>query len=216
MSKGTFITFEGGEGSGKSTQIRLLGDYLKIQKYDVVLTREPGGTETGEGVRAIILTPGVEKALITELLLFSAARAQYVTEIVRPALEKGQVILSDRFYDSTTVYQGYAGGLPLDDVHKINKLATGNLVPDLTFVLDVPVEIGLERTIGEFGQGTQDFIDLKGRDFHTKVNEAFRTIARLDPYPQGRMVLVEYKKGDIDGMQQHIRHIALEYLTKSR
>ncbi|MGC8779620.1 MAG: dTMP kinase, partial [Anaerolineae bacterium] len=140
---GRFITFEGGEGSGKTTQVRLLADWLVGQGYDVLTTREPGGTRIGDRIRALLLDPAyTEMRPETEILLFSAARAQIVGQVIRPHLARGGVVLCDRFADSTLAYQGYGRQLDLDVLRKITTFATGNLIPDLTICLDLPVEVG--------------------------------------------------------------------------
>lgn len=216
LEKGVLITFEGGEGGGKSTHTSLLISYLRSEGYEVLHSREPGGVRTSEAIRELILDPNLPKKVLTELFLFEAARAQYTAERITPALDAKQVIVSDRFFDSTTVYQGYAGGLPVDVIGNLNRLATGNIVPDLTFVIDVPVEIGLERTIKAVGGN--DFFDNKGREFHARVNQGFRALVSnfgaYGTYPNGRMVMIDYRKDDIDGMQSEIRRISTEYLGK--
>lgn len=212
MNRGIFVTLEGGEGAGKSTHTKLLAEYFENQGYDVLPTREPGGVKTSEEIRRLILSKDLAKTPLTELLLFEAARSQYVADLVRPALEAGKIVISDRFYDSTTVYQGYAGGLPLGLIERMNAIATDNIVPDLTFIIDVPPEIGLERTKKVSGP---DFMDAKGREFHTKVYEGFKQlITPTSAYPAGRMVPVEYVSNNLDAMQERMRSTIIDYLSK--
>jgi dTMP kinase len=145
---GLFITFEGLEGCGKSTQARLLYERLQARGYPVILTREPGGTRIGEMIRRILVDlQHTEMAATTETLLFAAARAQLVSELIRPYLATGGIVLCDRYADSTYAYQGYGLGRDLDELHAIIKVATGGLVPDLTFYLDLSPEEGLERKL---------------------------------------------------------------------
>lgn len=175
--RGLFVTFEGGEGSGKSTQVRLLRAAVERAGHDAIVTREPGGTEVGERLRALVLDPArTEMADRTEALLYAAARAQHVAEVILPALEKGQVILCDRFIDSSVVYQGIARGLGAASVGELNRWATDDLLPDLVVVLDIAAEEGLHRA------GAQpDRLEAAGVDFHRTVNAAFRDRAVDDP-----------------------------------
>ncbi len=140
-----FITIEGPDGSGKSSQARLLGDRLKREGFDVVVTREPGGTRLGEQVRDIVLGAGRDLDARADAMLFSAQRAQHVAEIIGPALAAGRLVLCDRHRDSTIAYQGYGSGLDVVEVTRLQDLATGGLLPDLTILLDVPVDVGLAR-----------------------------------------------------------------------
>ena len=213
LKTGVFITLEGGEGAGKSTHTQLLAEYFQQQGHDVLLTREPGGVSTSEKIREIIKKKDLPKTPLTELLLFEAARSQYTAELVRPALEEGKIVISDRFYDSTVVYQGYAGGLPITLIERMNSLATDNLVPDLTFIINVPLEIGLERTKKAEGP---DFMDAKGREFHRKVYEGFRGLVTPSTmYPTGRMIPIEYIDNNVDEMQEKMRRVISEYLNKN-
>lgn len=192
---GLFITFEGPEGSGKSTQARLLYERLQAMGYPVILTREPGGTRIGETIRRILMDlRHTEMAPTTETLLFSAARAQLVSELIRPYLATGGIVLCDRYADSTYAYQGYGLGRDLDELHAITEVATGGLMPDLTFYLDVPVEEGLERKRGGLRAARGDSNDgaaapnpewnrLDARDlaYHQRVADGFRDLMRQEP-----------------------------------
>lgn len=172
------MTFEGTEGSGKSTQVELLARQLGELGYDVVTTREPGGTALGEALRAIVLGSDVEVSAETEVYLMTAARAEHVRRVIRPALNAGAVVLCDRFVDSTLAYQGAGRGLPVDELRRVQSLAIGDVWPDLTVLLDVPPEVGLARRAT--GGGTNR-IDREGLAFHRRVAEWFRAEARRDP-----------------------------------
>lgn len=173
MSKGIFITFEGGEGAGKSTQIRFVESYFQKKKRSVILVREPGSTSIGEEIRTILLNPKNKGMSVrTELFLYLAARAQLVYERILPALKKGYVVISDRFEDSTIVYQAFAGGLSFKEVREAAKAARGNLVPDLTFLLDVSIKKGLKRS------GRADRVEQKSLHFHHRIRKGYLTLAK--------------------------------------
>ena len=173
--RGIFITFEGVEGSGKTTQVRRLATALGP---NVVLTREPGGTPIAERIRDIFLTSdGIIP--MTELLLIAASRAQHVDELIRPALEANQIVICDRFIDASVAYQGYRGGIDLEFIHQLNRTATGGLMPDLTFVLDLSPEIGLQRQ--QQGGTHRDRLDRESLESHRKVREGYLFAAKTDP-----------------------------------
>ncbi|MDQ4075896.1 MAG: dTMP kinase [Chloroflexota bacterium] len=178
-----FITFEGPEGGGKTTQIRMLAGWLVEQGYEVVTTREPGGTPIGNQIRKIIM--GMEnKTLVpeAEILLFSASRAQLVQEIIRPALSSGSVVLCDRFYDSTLAYQGYGHGLPLGSLRNITEFATGSLRPDLTILLDIDAEAGLRRRRAALAEGAEwNRMDDHALTFHRRVRAGYHMLAAAEP-----------------------------------
>ncbi|HKQ78223.1 MAG TPA: dTMP kinase [Blastocatellia bacterium] len=187
MELGKLITFEGIDGCGKSTQMRLLERYLTERGVAVVSTREPGGTELGKKIRSALLD-GVRGSVepLAELLLYAADRAQHVRQVIIPALAEGKVVLSDRFYDATTVYQGYARGFDLTLVDQLNELATGGLKPDLTLLFDLDVETGLKRTLsrggGVNGMAAQpDRLDQEPVEFHERVRNAYWEIAAREP-----------------------------------
>jgi dTMP kinase len=179
---GKLISFEGSEGSGKSTQIAALAAHLAEQGYEVITVREPGGTELGEQIRNIIVhnSKGDEMCPETELLLFAAARAQLVREVIAPALMRGCVVLSDRFLDSSTVYQGVARNLALGPVNHINHFAVGNVMPDLTIVLDVPTELSLQR-IRQRASDLPDRMERENIDFYNKVREGYLILGKEMP-----------------------------------
>lgn len=176
---GVFITFEGCDGSGKSTQLKLLTESLTEAGIDVLVTREPGGTEFGELVRRVLLdSSGPERTSLAELFLYSASRAEIVRKVLLPALAKGQVVITERFADSTTVYQGYAGGIPIEDIETINQVATCGLVPDLTFVLDVKdPRVFHDRLAPK----AKDKIEMRDDGYHAKVREGYRQLALRHP-----------------------------------
>ena len=179
-----FITFEGPEGSGKTTQIELLRDYLEKRGYSVLATREPGGTSIGNQVRAILLDPrNTEMLPASEALLFSAARAQIVNQVIQPHLAQGDIVLCDRYADSTLAYQGYGHGLDLEMLHTITAFATGGLKPDLTVYLDIDVEEGLRRklTAHEAGQAEWNRLDQQEIAFHRRVREGYLQMATREP-----------------------------------
>lgn len=173
-----FITFEGGEGAGKTTQISLLKQHLSESGYDVISTREPGGTLFGEQIRNWLLNPQGSAAFgyRTELLLFLAARVQHLEELILPALKAGKVVLCDRFNDSTVAYQGGARGLGISSVQQLCDLACNGISPDLTFFLDLAPEAGMSRI-----HRKHDRLESEGTAFHIKVREAFLTIAQNEP-----------------------------------
>jgi len=180
--RGILISFEGSEGSGKSTQIAHLAEQLQAAGHEVVSTREPGGTEIGEQVRNIIVhnSRGDEMCAETELLLFAAARAQLVRELIAPNLIKGVIVLCDRYIDSSTVYQGVARNLSLDPVQQINKFAVGNILPDLTIVLDVPTEVSMAR-IHQRASDLPNRMERENIDFYKKVRDGYILLARSLP-----------------------------------
>ena len=173
-----FISFEGPDGSGKTTQIRLLAEWLRADGHTVVLTREPGGTPIGDQIRAVLHDP-LNTAMVAraEILLYSASRAQHVAQRIRPALAAGKIVISDRYADSTIAYQGYGRGLNLDDVHRVNSIATDGLKPDITFFLDVSLTVSNDRT----KHAESDRIESSGNEFFEKVRNGFLEIARKEP-----------------------------------
>lgn len=178
-----FVTFEGIDGSGKSTQLRLLAGELRLRKFEVVTTREPGGTPLGARLRQVLLDAEAEVDPLAELLLYAADRAQHVRTLIRPALNAGQIVLSDRYADATVAYQGAGRGFPSDLITKVVELATAGLEPDLTFVFDVAVDEGRSRQQRRAANRTHaDRMDDESDEFHTRVRQAYKEIAAREPH----------------------------------
>jgi len=180
--RGRFITFEGGEGSGKSTQIRILADRLAAAKLRAIVTREPGGSPGAEIIRHLVLS-GMGKLLgpEAETLLFVAARDDHAHAVIKPALEQGIWVLCDRFSDSTRAYQGTLGHVDPRVLNAMERVTIGDLKPDLTVILDVPVEIGMQRAAARRGAAAPDRFEAEDIDFHQKLRDAYRRIAEAEP-----------------------------------
>lgn len=191
---GKLISFEGSEGSGKSTQIARLAAHLQKTHREVLSTREPGGTEIGEQIRNIIVhnSKGDEMSAETELLLFTAARAQLVREIIAPALGRGAIVLCDRFLDSSTVYQGIGRNLAMDPVNQINRFAVGTVMPDVTIVLDVPTKVSLSR-LKQRASDLPDRMERENVDFYEKVRTGYLLLAKGMPQ---RFIVVDGTKSE--------------------
>jgi dTMP kinase len=177
MKKGLFITIEGMDGSGKTTQIGMMKNFIEQQGYEVVLTREPGGTEISEKIRNIILDPdNIEMWEITEMLLYAAARAQLVYEVIKPELDKGKVVICDRFIDSSYAYQGYGRGIDLKLIESINFAGLDGVMPDITFFFDIDPKVALARRIAATGA---DRIENEKSEFHSRVYKGYKERAAL-------------------------------------
>jgi dTMP kinase len=188
VEQGTFLTFEGIEGSGKSTQAALLKDFLEERGLDVLVTREPGGSPIGEQIRSILLDPDNRGMVpLAELLLYEASRCQHVEAVIRPALEDGKTVICDRFFDASTAYQGYARGLGIEMVEELNLVATGGRKPDLTVVLDLPV----------------DRIESEAVEFHERVRQGYLRIADGEP----DRVKVVNATGSVDDTFSYVKHL---------
>jgi dTMP kinase len=200
---GLFVTFEGPEGSGKTTQIQLLGAWLRERAYDVLSTREPGGTRISNVIRDLVLDPAnVEMQPEAEFLLFSAARAQLVAEIIRPHLLAGGVVLCDRYADSSLAYQGYGRGLSLASLCQITAFATGDLVPDLTVYLDLPTDDGLRRKQdGDAGEWNR--MEREQRAFHERVRAGYLALAAAEP---ARWLVLDARQS-VDDVAGQIREL---------
>jgi dTMP kinase len=206
---GLFITLEGPEGSGKTTQTRLLANWLAEAGYDVLTTREPGGTRIGDVVRTLLLDPayaGIRPE--TEFLLFCAARAQIVGEVIRPHLGKGGIVVCDRFADSSLAYQGYGRQLDQDAVRVITAFATGGLLPDLTLCLDLPVVEGFRRK-QDRGLGSPDRLEQEQLEFHERVRQGYLALARAELH---RWVIVDAARAT-EEVQEEIRARASTHLA---
>lgn len=212
QTRGLFITLEGVEGSGKSTQIHHLAKALTRAGCRVLQTREPGGTATAEAIRHILLTALSHEPIApqTEALLILAARCQHVTHLIRPALQRGTVVLCDRFSDSTYAYQGFARGLDLQWLRAANEVATGGLTPDLTLILDLPVSAGLARRRADRGQ--QNRLDRETERFHRKVRRGFLALAAEEP---GRIKIVNANR-PAQEVQDELTEIVVGWIARQR
>ena len=210
MSAGTFITFEGIDGSGKSTQLRLLGNFLRANGCDALLTREPGGTTLGLRLRAALLDAMEEVDPLTELLVFAADRAQHVRRMLRPALAEGRVVISDRYADATVAYQGAGRGFAPELIAQIVQLATEGLKPDLTLLFDVSIEESITRTTRRSTNrsSTRDRLDIEHADFHRRVRDAYMRIATAEPE---RVKLID-TSGAVDQTHERVKEILVPYL----
>lgn len=210
-----FITFEGPDGSGKSTQTQLLADYLRAAGHEVLVTREPGGTVIGDQIRAVLHdVANTRMTAEAEVLLYSASRAQLVGELIRPALARGAIVVSDRYADSTIAYQGYGRGLDLAALRQITDFATGGLVPDLTICLDCPVEEGLNRKQQALasGEGEWNRLDQEAIEFHQKVHQGYLALAAEQP---NRWLMLD-ACGSIEEVQQEIQRAVERVLEQKQ
>jgi len=208
--KGLFITLEGPDGSGKSTVARLLADYLREKGYDVLTTREPGGTKISEDIRNIILdTKNTNMSYVTEALLYAASRAQHVYQKIKPAKEEGKIIICERFVLSSLVYQGIGRGLGIENVKAINDFAIQGVEPDVTLFFDIPPEVGLKR---KNRRDRGDRLEREKLEFHKQVYEGYLSLIKLY---EGKIILIDATKTKEDIFQQSIRIID-DLLEKSR
>lgn len=202
-----FITFEGLDGAGKGTQLQLLLEYLTEKGVDFVFTREPGGTELAERIRELVLSPAnAGMSIISEAFLFAAARTDHVNRVVRPALEAGRNVICDRYIDSSLVYQGYAGGLPVDFVAQINEMATGGVKPHRTVMLDLPRSVARDRISAEGA----DRIEQKDDWYHQQVRDGYLELAKAEP----RRIKVVDASGTVEAVQAQIRKLVDEVLPR--
>jgi len=201
-----FITFEGPEGGGKTSHIPLLVEWLTSKNYKVFSTREPGGTEIGEQIRSVVHDlKNIAMHPRTEILLYQAARAQIVEEVIRPKLREGYIVISDRYSDSTIAYQGYGHQQDLEEVRTLVRYATGGLAPDLTILLDVDVEVGLKR---KTRNGEWNRLDAYGLDFHRRVRTGYLEMVEQEP---GRWAVVDAAR-EWDDVQNNLRRLILNRL----
>ena len=211
--QGTFITIEGIDGSVNSTQLRLLGNFLRANGCDLLFTREPGGTTLGLRLRAALLDAMEEVDPLTELLVFAADRAQHVRRLLRPALEAGRVVISDRYADATVAYQGAGRGFSPELISQIVQLATEGLKPDLTLLFDLPIEESTNRTARRStgknsGKISRDRLDIEHADFHARVRDAYLQIALREPE---RVKLID-TSGPVENTQERVREIIVPFL----
>lgn len=210
---GWFITFEGVEGSGKTTQIRLAREFLQGLGLTVVMTQEPGGTPLGERIREILLNRGgFDISGEAEVFLFAAARTQHTDAVILPAMEAGKIVLCDRFSDATIAYQAYGRGLSLESVREVCRLASRGLSPHLTLLFDLPVEEGLERAFrriaGRAGNLREDRFEREHLDFHRRIREGYLAIARQEP---GRVKIIDASRG-IEPTRQAVQSVLSAFL----
>ncbi|MFA4874829.1 MAG: dTMP kinase [bacterium] len=213
---GAFITFEGIEGCGKTTQIKLLAEHLRKSGRTVVLTREPGGTAIGERIRSVLLDSSHDgMAPVAELLLYAAARCQHIAEIIRPALDTGKVVLCDRYADATTAYQGAARRIDPKSIGEVHRIATGGLMPDLTILLDCAPADGLGRAHARIARGEQqaheDRFEREAMDFHERVRQGYLEIAKSEP---DRVKIVE-ASGSIEHVSTEVIAVVDGFLKLS-
>jgi len=198
-----FITLEGPDGGGKSSQAQRLAEYLRAENIEVLLTREPGGSPIGDQIRNVIMElENTDMDARTEFLLFSASRAQHIAEVIRPNLENGLTVISDRFFDSSLAYQGFGQRLPLETLKAITNFATSGLTPDLTLLLDLPVEEGLRRREADGNWNRMDAYDM---DFHRRVRRGYLKLAAETP---NRWVILNAEQS-FDALQDEIRHAVM-------
>jgi dTMP kinase len=213
--RGKFITIEGPEGCGKTTQSNILVQHIKEQGYEVILTREPGGTRIGEVIRALVLDAKYEEMVpLTELLLMAASRSQHVLEKIRPGLKEGKMVICSRFSDATIAYQGCGRGFDIDLLKRINGIATGGLAPDLTLVIDIDVTTGLRRAFGvekaEAKRGEGDRLESEDIGFHERVRQGYLDLAQGEP----KRVRVIDGSGTIDEVSAAIKKAVSAILGK--
>jgi dTMP kinase len=213
---GTFITFEGIDGSGKSTQLRLLNNFLRANGWKPLVTREPGGTPVGLRLRAALLDATEEVDPLTELLVFAADRAQHVRRVIRPALATGKIVISDRYADATVAYQGAGRGFPRQLIAEIVQLATEGLKPDLTVLFDVGIEESTSRTTrrssgkSSANKAGRDRLDIENAEFHSRVREAYLQIASAEP---DRVKVVD-ASGPVEQTQERVKELVISFLQK--
>ena len=206
---GRFITFEGIDGSGKSTQLRLLAAHLRTRGSDVITTREPGGTELGRQLREAFLETHEKVAPMAELLAFAADRAQHVEYLIKPALADGKIVISDRYADATFAYQGAGRGFPADKVNQVIELATGGLKPDLTIFFDIPVEMAINRMSDRAeSEAKANRMDAEAAEFYHRVRDAYLEIAAAEPK---RFIVVD-ASGSVDEIQNNVAAIVGEII----
>jgi len=205
MTKGLFITFEGVDGCGKTTQMKILSEYLKEKNFEVLLTREPGAKGLGERIREILLHYDGEVSSKAESFLFLADRAQHIDTIINPAVEQGKIVLCDRHTDSTIAYQGYGRNIDIERLKYLNNLATGSRNPDLTFVFDIDIETSMSRVGKE-----KDRMESAGKEFFNKVRSGYLEIAKLEP---NRVKVIDATRA-IDEIAEDVKRIVENLTTK--
>jgi len=204
MKKGFYFMIEGGEGCGKNLQAKLLAEWLAKKGFEVILTREPGGTPESEQIRNVLLNKENKIDSLTELFLYSAARADNYSKIVKPALERGAIVIKNRGWPSTFAYQGLAGGINIEEIRKITSLAIQEIIPDLIFIIDIDPEKGLEK------EQNPDRFATKGLDYHQRVNQGYLKLAKLFP---NFTTIIPYQENNPSSMQEKIQNRVMEIIT---
>ena len=200
---GFLVSFEGGDGCGKSTQIKLFTEFLKRENIDFICTREPGGTDVGEEIREILLHSKGKMSAETEFLLFSASRSKIVEDVIKPALKEGKVVVLDRYYDSSYTYQGYAGDLKVKDLENITEFAIKGTVPNLTFLLDLSYEDAMKRKNKDEKLKDLDRIESKGREYHNKVRQGYLLLAKKN---KKRIVVIDANQS-VEKIEKQIQDV---------
>lgn len=200
---GFLVSFEGGDGCGKSTQIKLFTEFLKRENIDFICTREPGGTDVGEEIREILLHSKGKMSAETEFLLFSASRSKIVEDVIKPALKEGKVVVLDRYYDSSYTYQGYAGDLKVKDLENITEFAIKGTVPNLTFLLDLSYEDAMKRKNKDEKLKDLDRIESKGKEYHNKVRQGYLLLAKKN---KKRIVVIDANQS-VEKIEKQIRDV---------
>ena len=205
-----FITFEGIDGSGKSTQIKYLKEWLEIRGYSVIVLREPGGNTVSENIRTLLLDSKETIDPRSELLLFTAARAQLVSKVIRPALQQNNIVICDRYIDSSVAYQGYGRGLPVEEIEQINAFATNNLIPDITFIFDLSVEDASKRAgfRSSHTNSSPDRMERSGEDFFRKTREGYLQIAKNSE----RKIFIIEANGHVEDIREEICNIVEPFI----
>ena len=211
------ITLEGIEGSGKTTQIDYIASYFQKFGLDYIITKEPGGTVIGEKIRSILLDPGnINIHPMTELLLYAADRVQHIKELINPMIESGKIVICDRFYDSTTVYQGFTRGIDISLIQQLNRLVLEGLAPDMTFILDLNPEIGLKRAWKQINDGSRSESETRFENeklqFHESVRNGYLALARQEP---DRFVVVDASMDPVKVGEKILEHLG-KYLEKQK
>lgn len=211
--KGKFLTFEGIDGCGKSTQMRLLGSELRLRGHEVITTREPGGTQFGNRLREVLLDIEEQVDPLAELLVFAADRAQHVRTLIRPGLESNHIVLSDRYADATAAYQGAGRGFSARVINQAIQLATDGLKPDLTLLFDLPVDQALQRAHQRHDGGAKhNRLDVEDKTFYERVRKSYLKMAAAEPK---RFRLIDASKA-IDEVHTQVMHVVNEFLTKEK
>ena len=200
---GFLVSFEGGDGCGKSTQIKLFTEFLKRENIDFICTREPGGTDVGEEIREILLHSKGKMSAETEFLLFSASRSKIVEDVIKPALKEGKVVVLDRYYDSSYTYQGYAGNLKVKDLENITEFAIKGTVPNITFLLDLSYEDAMKRKNKDEKLKDLDRIESKGKEYHNKVRQGYLLLAKKN---KKRIVVIDANQS-VEKIEKQIQDV---------